>query len=195
MREQLFGLSRYVAAPAQGKRILCAWQEPRTCPSNLTIVFAFDDDYAIGILSSAAHTAWTRARCSTLRHDLRYTPTTVFMSFPWPDRTTEAEQAVGSAAAALISHRDGLCLKRDIGLTTLYNQLEEGAHRELKNLHRELDRAVADAYGWPRRVAQNEQELVRLLLERNLAIGRGEVLYSPFPPGNGAATGVQGQLA
>ncbi|MFZ0712293.1 MAG: DNA methyltransferase, partial [Terrimicrobiaceae bacterium] len=97
MREQLLSLTRYVAAPAQGKRILYAWQNPWTCPSNLTIVFAFDDDYSMGLLMSAAHTAWTVARCSTLRLDLRYTPTTVFMSFPWPDRTDEGVAAVSAA--------------------------------------------------------------------------------------------------
>jgi type I restriction-modification system DNA methylase subunit len=194
MREQLEGRARYIAAPAQGKRIICAWQEPRTCPSNMTIVFAFDDDYSMGLLLSCAHTAWIHARSSTLRHDLRYTPTTVFMSFPWPDRTPESEEAVGAAAAALISHRDGLCLEKEIGLTTLYNQLDEGAHRELRDLHLELDRAVADAYGWPRKAAQDEDELVRLLLERNLAIGRGEVLYAPFPAADAGAIGAQGQL-
>jgi hypothetical protein len=194
MRERLDGLPRYIAAPAQGKRILYAWQDPWTCPSNLTIVFAFDDEYSMGILCSAAHRAWTVARCSTLRLDLRYTPTTVFMSFPWPERTPESEQAVGAAATALISHRDELCIEREIGLTTLYNQLEEGAHRKLKNLHRDLDKAVADAYGWPRRAAEDEDQLVRLLLERNLAISRGEILYAPFPVADLVEEGGQTQL-
>jgi hypothetical protein len=194
MREQLNGLPRFIASPAQGKRILYAWQEPWTCPSNLTIVFALSDDYAMGMLSSAAHTAWTIARCSTLEDRLRYTPTTVFMSFPWPDRTPESAQAIGSAAAALIAHRDELCLEKEIGLTSLYNQLEEGAHKELKDLHRDLDRAVADAYGWPRRAAQDEDELVRRLLERNLAISRGEILYSPFPASDVGDAGAQTQL-
>jgi hypothetical protein len=181
MREKLSGSGRYVAAPAQGKRILCAWQNPWTCPSNLTIVFSFDDDYSMGVLVSRAHTSWTVARCSTLRLDLRYTPTTVFMSFPWPDRTSESEEAIGDAAAALIDRRDRLCIDRDIGLTQLYNELDEGAHRELRDLHRELDKAVARAYGWPLRVAEDDDEMVHLLLERNLAIGRGDIPYAPFP--------------
>jgi hypothetical protein len=117
MRERLDGRPRYIAAPAQGKRILYAWQDPWTCPSNLTIVFAFDDDYSMGILTSAAHTAWTIARCSTLRLDLRYTPTTVFMSFPWPDRSDESVAAVSAASSALIGHRDQLCVERETGLT------------------------------------------------------------------------------
>lgn len=181
MREQLLGLTRYIAAPAQGKRILYAWQDPWTCPSNLTIVFAFDDDYSMGLLMSAAHTAWTVARCSTLRLDLRYTPTTVFMSFPWPDRTDQGIAAVSAASTALIEHRDGLCLERQIGLTSLYNEVDDGAHKELRDLHCDLDRAVADAYGWSRRAAEDEDEIVRLLLERNLAISRKEIPYAPFP--------------
>jgi len=181
MREQLAGLKRYVAAPAQGKRILYTWQDAWTCPSNLTIVFACDDDYSIGLLMSSAHTAWTVARGSTLRLDLRYTPSTVFMSFPWPGRSAESVAAVGSASAQLIEHRDRLCIDRQIGLTQLYNELEEGAHRELKKLHLELDRAVADAYGWPRRVAQDEDEIVKRLLKRNLAISASEIPYAPFP--------------
>lgn len=194
MREQLAGLGRYVAAPAQGKRILFAWQQPWTCPSNLTIVFSFEDDYEMGLLSSRAHAAWTVARCSTLEDRLRYTPSTVFMSFPWPDREAASEEAISAAAADLIAHRDGLCADREVGLTQLYNELDEGAHRDLRDLHRDLDRAVADAYGWPRRAAEDEDEIVRLLLERNLAIGPGEVGYKPFPDVRQAEAGAQTQL-
>lgn len=194
MRERLAILDRYIAAPAQGKRILYTWQELWTCPSNLTIVLAFDDDYALGVLSSRAHSAWTVARGSTLRLDLRYTPTTVFMSFPWPDRSDASVAAISAASAALIGHRDLLCLDRGVGLTTLYNEMEEGAHHELKNFHRDLDRAVAEAYGWPRRVAEDDDGVVRLLLERNLAISKGEVSYAPFPNATPEAGGAQTQL-
>lgn len=194
MREQLAGLNRYIASPATGKRILCAWQSSRTCPSNATIVFAFEDDYAMGILLSSAHTAWTVARCSTLEDRLRYTPTTVFMAFPWPDRSEDSVAAVGTASAELIAHRDQLCLEREIGLTQLYNELDEGAHKPLRELHRDLDLAVADAYDWPRRVAQDDDEIVRLLLERNLAISRGEINYAPFPDAAPDPGGAQTQL-
>ena len=90
MRISLEGRQRYLASPAQGSRILMAWQAPWTCPSNLTIVFAVDGDYEYGVLSSTAHLAWTAARCSTLEDRTRYTPTTVFMRFPWPSPTPAA---------------------------------------------------------------------------------------------------------
>src|SRR5207249_272189 len=66
MRNALAGLSRYIAGTAQGKRILFCWVEAWTCPSNLTTIFAFDDDYAMGVLTSQTHTAWAEAQGSTL---------------------------------------------------------------------------------------------------------------------------------
>jgi len=38
----------------------------------------------MGILMSRAHDAWAWAQSSTLKGDLRYTPTTVFATFPLP---------------------------------------------------------------------------------------------------------------
>jgi hypothetical protein len=76
--------------------------------------------------------------------------------------------------------RREICLEREIGLTKLYNEVDEGAYRDLKELHVELDEAVAEAYGWPRAVAHDPDESNRRLLELNLAIARGEVEYDPF---------------
>ena len=194
MRKATDSLSRFIAAPQTGKRTLFAWQQPWTCPSHATTVFAFEDDYAMGVLSSRVHAAWIAARMSTLRVDPRYTPSMIFMSFPWPDRADESVASVGAASSALIDHRDQLCIEREIGLTRLYNEMDEGAHRELRNLHRELDRAVAAAYGWPRRVAEDEDEMTHRLLERNLAISRGEIPYAPFPDAAPDPAGAQTQL-
>lgn len=51
-------------------------------------------------------------------------------------------------------------------------------HRELKDLHRELDRAVVAAYGWPASVADDPTESNRRLLELNQAIVSGEMEYA-----------------
>lgn len=66
MREAIGPLRRYIAGNAQGKRFLFTWQEPSVCPSNLTNVFAFEDDYAIGVLMSSVHQTWADAESSTL---------------------------------------------------------------------------------------------------------------------------------
>lgn len=59
-------------------------------------------------------------------------------------------------------------------------QRDDGAYAELAELHRQLDRAVADCYGWPASVAQDDDELVARLTERNRQISEGEREYQPF---------------
>jgi hypothetical protein len=49
-----------------------------------TVVFAFDDDYHFALLQSGVHEAWARRQASSLRTDLRYTPTDCFATFPFP---------------------------------------------------------------------------------------------------------------
>jgi len=164
-----------------GKRMLLAWQDPWTCPSDLVNVVAADDDYSMGILLSRAHDAWAWARSSTLETRLRYTPSTAFMTFPFPDPgSPDVRAKVAAASAALYARRTALCAEHQIGLTKLYNLMDEGAFTDLKSLHLELDRAVVAAYGWPESVAQDGTELVRLLTERNQEIVEGRRPYAPF---------------
>jgi hypothetical protein len=67
-----------------------------------------------------------------------------------------------------------------MGLTKLYNLMDEGGFADLKSLHKSLDVAVAEAYGWPASVAQDSAELVARLTELNRQISTGERPYSPF---------------
>jgi hypothetical protein len=180
MRAALASLHRYIAGIAQGKRILFAWQEPWTCPSNLTNVFAFADDYAMGVLSSAIHSHWARDQSSTLRVDIRYTPTSAFETFPWPDPTPDRREQIASLARSMIERRQAVCVERGIGLTALYNEVDDGAYADLRELHRQLDRAVAAAYGWPASAASDPDDANRRLLDLNRRIAAGEVVYAPF---------------
>jgi hypothetical protein len=177
MRKAVDGLSRYIGGTATGKRIFFCWVDPWTCPSNAMNVFAFEDDAAMGVLCSDIHREWARAQSSTLRVDIRYTPKTAFGTFPWPAGSL-AE--VGGVSRRLYARRSEICLERHIGLTKLYNQVDEGAYSDLRELHEELDEAVAVAYGWPASAAYDPQESNRLLLELNRAIAAGEVRYRPF---------------
>ncbi|MEZ5189814.1 MAG: type IIL restriction-modification enzyme MmeI [Schumannella sp.] len=186
MRTALAPLSRYFAVGRHGKRMLIAAVDPGVIASDATNVFAFDDDYSLGILLSTAHDAWAWARSSTLETRLRYTPTSVFATFAWPDPVDDAtRQAVAAAASALYARRSELCTEHDMGLTKLYNLMDEGGFTDLRALHKALDAAVVAAYGWPASVAQDRDELVRRLSELNRRIASGERSYHPF---GGAAT-------
>lgn len=181
MREALGGLTRYIAVGRHGKRMHLAWVDPLTMASDATNVFAFDDDYSMGILLSSAHDSWAWEHGSTWKFDLRYTPTSIFETFPWPQPAPGVRQAIADASRALYARRGELCIKHDIGLTELYNLIDEGAFEELAALHKRLDEAVVDAYGWPKSIAQDADALVARLTERNREITDGERDYAPFP--------------
>lgn len=180
MRMALDPLRRYIAGTATGKRVLFAWAEPGWCPSNAMNVFALDDDYSMGVLTSRIHGEWAQPQSSTMRIDPRYTPTTAFMTFPWPTPSESERRDIDQISKRLVAARQRVCLDGKIGLTTLYNEVEQGAYMEVRKLHDELDRMVVKAYGWPASAALDADESNRRLLELNAAIAAGDTPYSPF---------------
>lgn len=181
MRRAIAGQERYIASLAFGKRLLISWQDAWTCPSGKIYIFAFDDDYSMGIVSSLAHGAWAWARGATLKADLSYTPSSVFETFPWPYPVTDAQRdQVAKAARKLMTRRREICTENDLGLTALYNLVDEGAYQDLKALHSKLDEAVARAYGWPKAAARDGDALVHGLLELHQEISSGNREYDPF---------------
>ncbi len=185
MRRALELLSRYIACPAQGKRLPMTWCQPEWLPSNLTSVLAFEDDYSMGVLLSTIHGAWAIEQSTKLKSDPRYT-TASFRTFPWPTQTLVHREAVSESSRAVIARRSEICVERQIGLTRLYNEVDDGAYRDLKALHAQLDEAVAAAYGWPKSAAHDTAESNRRLLELNQAIAEGRVSYEPFASGGGS---------
>ena len=179
MRRAIEPLSRYIAGNRIGKRFLFCWAEASVCPSDLTIVFAFDDDYSMGVLTSSTHGAWAHSESSTLRVDLRYTPTSCFETFPWPQAVGARKDEIGSVVRQLIERRQAICVEQGIGLTDLYNRVEEGAWSEVAELHRRLDGAVARAYGWEPAVARDPLEIKARLAKLHGEILAGEP-YEPF---------------
>ena len=55
-----------------------------------------------------------------------------------------------------------------------------GAWADLKSLHKGLDESVAACYGWPKSVAQDDAEIVRLFTALNEEITEGRRDYAPF---------------
>lgn len=193
MRRALAPFPRFIAANEYAKRIVFAWQPPEVCPNNKTVVIASPDDAVMGVLLSRPFSAWIVRWGGTLKGDLHFTSTTVFETFPFPTLTGTAGDEIRAAAVAVIELRSALCLAdRDapIGLTTLYNRVDEGAHRDLFALHEALDKAVLRAYGWPLRLARREDaaedELLDLLHSLNRSVADGDQPgYEAFPLATG----------
>lgn len=117
--------------------------------SEATVVFACDDFAFLALLSSAPHYWWAIGHGSTIKGDLRYTPTAVFDTFVRPPLIS----ALRVAGTRLCEFRRELMIRRNIGLTATYNLVHDPACQdddivELRHIHEEIDKATVEAYGW-----------------------------------------------
>ena len=85
MRRALRSMSRCIATPTIAKHRVFAWIDTGVCPDHQLIVIARDDDTAFGILHSRFHEAWSIRLGTSLVGAPRYTPTTAFETFPFPE--------------------------------------------------------------------------------------------------------------
>ncbi|MCY4431774.1 MAG: N-6 DNA methylase, partial [Rhodospirillales bacterium] len=120
--------------------------------SDSIIVFPFSSYSAFCGLHSTPHELWTRFFGSSMKDDLRYTPSDCFETFPFPNRW-ESCTDLEATGKAYYDHRATLMVANDEGLTKTYNRFHEPYERDpniqkLRDLHAAMDRAVLDAYGW-----------------------------------------------
>jgi hypothetical protein len=185
---KLSGLSRYVACCQVTKRPIFAFVSARIRPNASLVVFPLEDDYSFGVLQSALHAAWFVARCSTLKGDARYTSSSVFDTFPWP-QAPDAEQvtAVAKAAAAVRAARRDLAARHGLSLRPLYASMESSGQPSLEAAHTALDAAVRVAYG----MGPDDHPLAFLLALNRACAHReaeGQGIVGPgVPPGLAAS--------
>ena len=105
MFEKIKTVSRYIATPMTAKYRLFIWCDPAIYPENVLVVIARDDDTTFGILHSRFHEIWSLRLGTTLEDRPRYTPTTTFETFPFPEGLTPnipaADYADNSHAVAI----------------------------------------------------------------------------------------------
>ncbi len=214
LRKKLTGLSRYIVTPETAEYRLFVWLTLPILPDKNLIVVAREDDTTFGILHSRFHEAWSLRLGTSLEDRPRYTSTTTFSTFPFPEGLTPnipatdyaddpRAMAIAKAAKRLDDLRNNwlnppdlidivpevvpTAEQREAGagkiypdrilpknekaaaelkkrtLTNLYNQRPQW----LADAHRDLDAAVAAAYGWPADIS--EEDALGKLLELNLA--------------------------
>ena len=119
-------------------------------------IFASDSFALQTVLSSSLHQMWAITYGSTLETRVRYVPTDVFETFPRPHLTETSEHDLEVIGRTLDEERRDIMLRRELGLTKLYNRVNDPALADnvdsdiarLRQIHRELDEAVMAAYGW-----------------------------------------------
>jgi len=88
MRAALKSLTRYMATPEVSKHRVFVWLDCRIWPDKNLTVIARDDDTTLGVLHSRFHESWSLRLGTSLEDRARYTPTTTFETFPFPEGLT-----------------------------------------------------------------------------------------------------------
>lgn len=177
-----------VTVIAQTSKTVAPCIVPNNCVfSTSLVVFATDSYDVFGLVQSSLHNIWAWKFASTMKSDLRYTPSDVFETFPFPEKRIDQ-----SILTRYHEFRSDLMKSVLLGLTSVYNQFHNNNlvskvdftsskefekkygkdswelynHLEIKKegdisfeeavplifklreLHKEMDEAVLEAYGW-----------------------------------------------
>jgi SAM-dependent methyltransferase len=151
-------------------------------PSDVVQIFAFGDDYSFACLQNHLHHIWMLMKGSDRGTGPRYTPDSVFDTFPWPqsplDKDVEAAAEAGRQVRAV---RDEALTQLKGGLRALYRTLELPGKNPLKDAHAALDDAVMKCYGFSKK-----KDLLQQLLDLNLEVAdrekRGDAVTAPGIP-------------
>ncbi len=185
LRPALNGLPRYIATVETAKHRTFQFLDASILPDNMLVCTGLADAYHLGVLSSQTHVVWALRAGGWLGigNDPRYSKSRVFDPFPFPD----ASDAVKARIRAVAEELDVLRKRQQaehpgLTLTQIYNVLEKlragealneadeaiktrGLVLIVKELHDEIDQLVAEAYGWPADLS--DEEIVARLVALN----------------------------
>ena len=191
LRPALEGLPRYIATVETAKHRFFQFLEAAVLPDNMLVAIASSDAYDLGVLSSQLHSTWCLAQGGTLEDRPRYNKSRCFDPFPFPAATDAHKAIIRDLAEELDALRKRVLDQHDVlTMTKLYNVrerlkglergegkpldesekaiLDAGCVSTIHDLHERIDDAVAEAYGWPRDLADADvlARLVALNRER-----------------------------
>ena len=148
--DSLSGLDRVLIKALTSKHhALCF--VPTGCIYDQTlIVFFLSDWHSFSVLQSNLHGEWSLNYGPKLETRPRYTISECFETFPFPQEHSFACDTLGKTYH---DHRRQIMLDRQEGLTKTYNRFHDPDEssadiQRLRDLHVEMDQAVAAAYGW-----------------------------------------------
>lgn len=198
LRKAMRGLDRYIATIETAKHRVFQFLPISTVPDNMLVCPALSDGYFLGILSSNLHVCWAMNAGGTLEDRPRYTKTSCFDPFPFPADVPEPlKDRIRNEAEALDDLRKRvLAAHEDLTLTKLYNVLaamrkgraldeqerdmhDRGLVTLIRQHHDTIDALVAEAYGWPVDLSDEDilTRLVALNKERAAEEARGLIRY------------------
>ncbi|GFH62890.1 MAG: DNA methyltransferase [Candidatus Desulfovibrio kirbyi] len=199
LRSALAGLPHYIATVRVAKHHFFVFLDGRIIPDSALVAVASSDPFFLGVLSSRIHVCWALSASGRLGYgnDPYYNNTLCLDPFPFPDATPEQQTRIRDLGKKLDTHRKARQeLHLDLTMTGMYNALqalregraltakEKTAHEQgivavLRELHDELDAAVADAYGWHADLSDEDilARLVALNAERAEEEKQGKIRW------------------
>ncbi|HEV2747971.1 MAG TPA: DNA methyltransferase [Allosphingosinicella sp.] len=178
-------ISRFIATTETAKHRVFQFVSVEVVPDHMVIAIGSEDGFHLGVLSSRIHVHWSLRAGGTLEDRPRYNKANIFDPFPFPDPAPEQRSRIAALAEELDATRKAaLAEVPRLTMTELYNLRERIAAGEalagetqarataarayiVHQLHEEIDRAVAEAYGWPTDLAPSE--IVARLVALNAA--------------------------
>ncbi len=161
-REQLNPESYLIIPAVSSERrryIPVGFLDKSVIPVMGTLIIPDADLVDFGIVNSNVHMAWMRAFAGRLKSDYRYSKDIVYNNFPWPEPKKEQKDKIEKTAKQILEVRKKY---KDSSLAELYDEITMPI--ELREAHRENDKAVMEAYGF-RGQKMKESECVRRLME------------------------------
>ena len=210
-RPAITGLPRYIATVETARHRVFQFLDASVRPDNKLIAIAFCDAYVLGVLTSRIHVVWALAAGGRIGvgNDPVYVKSACFDKFPFPKASPDRQAHIRTLADQLDALRKRQqAAHPDLTLTGMYNVLiklqtgqplndddrevnEAGLVSTLRHLHDEIDAAVADAYGWPATMTDEEilARVVALNKERHQEEVSGTIrwLRPTFQVGGSAA--------
>lgn len=158
MRKALNGLPRFIATPETSKYRLFVWLPPTTLPGHKLYAVAKSDDSTFGILSSVFHEVWSVSLGSKhgAGNDHRYTTSTTFETFPFPDGLTPDIPATDYA--------DDPLAKKIADIAAALNRVRE----HWLNPPDLIDRVPEVVEGYPDRLIPKDDKAAKELKKRTL---------------------------
>ncbi len=204
MRAAASGLQRFIATCRTSKYRLFSFERITTLPDAKVIFIGLEDAFHLGVLSSRTHLIWAERSGAWLGvgNDSNYNHSDCFGKFPFPcDVPDPLKDKIRAEAEALDALRKRvLAENKDLTLTKVYNVLEalranDGEGRALTDAERDIhdrglvtlirqhhdaiDRKVAEAYGWPADLSDEDilTRLVALNKERAAEEAKGLIRW------------------
>lgn len=143
---------RVLVCAQTSKHLAFTFIESKVVFDQKLVVFAFETYGAFSMLQSTIHQSWAYFFGSTMKDDPVYTPTDCFETFPFVE-DFDTNPRLQEHGRDYYQHRATIMLSEGQGLTKTYNRFHDPHETSkeivrLRELHIDLDRAVADLYGW-----------------------------------------------